>query len=139
MAVACGSSASHRFPKRMRLDFPLMEYQVKKKCPNKNCIFYEHPETKTKNHMQPSSSSGGDRTAQLGIAGWAARQRTRHSLARRIWLCVSGQWSPWRWARSAAISLAKGSNLVVGVGRSSDVGRDNIVRHGRVGGACRAP
>ena len=51
MATAFGSSASHRFPKRLRPGLPLipcgkcrdetkivMEYRVKKEGPNKDCI-----------------------------------------------------------------------------------------------------
>ena len=52
MATASGSSVSHRVPKRLRPDLPLiacgkceekivMEYQVRKECPNKGSIFYK--------------------------------------------------------------------------------------------------
>ena len=52
MATASGSWASHRVPKRLRPDLPLiacdkceekivMEYQVRKECPNKGRIFYK--------------------------------------------------------------------------------------------------
>ena len=54
MATASGSLASHGFLKRLRLGLPLiacgkccdetkivMEYRVKKKGPNKGCIFYK--------------------------------------------------------------------------------------------------
>ena len=51
MATASGSSASHRVPKRLTPDLLLiacgkceekivMEYRVRKKCPNKGRIFY---------------------------------------------------------------------------------------------------
>ena len=53
MATASGSSASHRVPKRLRPDLPLiacgkceekivMEYWVRKECPNKG--FYKCPD-----------------------------------------------------------------------------------------------
>ena len=52
MATASGSSASHRVPKRLRSDLPLiacgkceekivMEYRVRKECSNKGRIFYK--------------------------------------------------------------------------------------------------
>ena len=52
MATAFGSSASHRVSNRLRPDLPLiacgkceekivMEYQVRKECPNKGRIFYK--------------------------------------------------------------------------------------------------
>ena len=55
MATASGSSASHRVPKRLRPDLPLIaydkceektviEYRVRKKCPNKGHIFYKYPD-----------------------------------------------------------------------------------------------
>ena len=55
MTTASGSSASHRVPKRLRPDLPLiacgkceekimMEYQVRKECPNKDRIFYKCPD-----------------------------------------------------------------------------------------------
>ena len=55
MATASGSSASHRVPKRLRPDLPLiacskcedkivMEYWVRKECPNKGHIFYKCPD-----------------------------------------------------------------------------------------------
>ena len=54
MATASGSSASHRVPKRLRPDLPLtacgkceekiVEYQVRKECPNKGRIFYKCPD-----------------------------------------------------------------------------------------------
>ena len=55
MAAAFGSSASHRVQKRMRPYLPLiacgecernivMEYRVKKECPNKGRIFYKCPD-----------------------------------------------------------------------------------------------
>ena len=55
MATASGSSASHRVPKRLRPDLPLiacskcekkivMEYRVRKECPNKDHIFYKCPD-----------------------------------------------------------------------------------------------
>ena len=56
MATASGSSASHRVPKRLRPDLPLIacgkccdetkivEYRVKKECPNKGRIFYKCPD-----------------------------------------------------------------------------------------------
>ena len=54
MATTSGSSASHRVPKRLRPDLPLiacgkcekivMEYRVRKECPNKGRIFYKCPD-----------------------------------------------------------------------------------------------
>jgi uncharacterized CHY-type Zn-finger protein len=55
MAIAFRSSASHRIPKRLRPDLPLiacgeceqkivMEYRVRKECPNKGRIFYKCPD-----------------------------------------------------------------------------------------------
>ena len=55
MTTASGSSASHWVPKRLRPDLPLivcgkceekimMEYRVRKECPNKGCIFYKCPD-----------------------------------------------------------------------------------------------
>ena len=55
MSTASGSLASHRVPKRLRPDLPLiacskcedkivMEYQVRKECPNKGHIFYKCPD-----------------------------------------------------------------------------------------------
>ena len=55
MTTASGSSASHRVQKRLRPDLPLiaygkceekivMEYRVRKECPNKGCIFYKCPD-----------------------------------------------------------------------------------------------
>ena len=55
MATAFGSLASHRVPKRLRPDLPLiacgkceekivMEYRVRKECPNKGRIFYKCPD-----------------------------------------------------------------------------------------------
>jgi hypothetical protein len=52
MTTVSGSLASHRVQKRMRSDLPLiacgeyqqnimMEYRVKKECPNKGRIFYK--------------------------------------------------------------------------------------------------
>jgi hypothetical protein len=52
MTIASGSSASHRVPKWLRPDLPLiacseyeqkimMEYRVRKECPNKGHIFYK--------------------------------------------------------------------------------------------------
>jgi hypothetical protein len=52
MATASGSSASHRVTKRLRLDLSLiacgkceekivMEYRVRKECPNKDRNFYK--------------------------------------------------------------------------------------------------
>ena len=51
MSTASGSSASHRVPKRLRPDLPLiacgkceekilMEYRIRKEYPNKGRIFY---------------------------------------------------------------------------------------------------
>ena len=55
MATASGSSASHWVTKRLRLDLPLiacdkceekivMEYRVRKECPNNGRIFYKCPD-----------------------------------------------------------------------------------------------
>ena len=55
MATASRSSASHRVPKRLRPDLPLiacgkceekivMEYRVRKECPNNSRIFYKCPD-----------------------------------------------------------------------------------------------
>ena len=55
MTTASGSSASHRVPKRLRPDLPLiacgkceekivMEYRVRKECPNKGRILYKCPD-----------------------------------------------------------------------------------------------
>jgi hypothetical protein len=55
MATASGSMASHRVPKRLRPGLLLiacgkceekivMEYQVRKVCPNKGRIFYKCPD-----------------------------------------------------------------------------------------------
>ena len=55
MATASGSSASHWVPKRLRPDLSLiaggkceekivMEYPVRKECPNKGRIFYKCPD-----------------------------------------------------------------------------------------------
>ena len=55
MATPFGSSASHRVPKRLRLDLSLiacgkceekivMEYRVRKESPNKGRIFYKCPD-----------------------------------------------------------------------------------------------
>ena len=57
MATASGSSASHGFPKRLRLGLPLIacgkccdetkiviEYRVKKEGPNKGRILYKCPD-----------------------------------------------------------------------------------------------
>ena len=52
MSTASGSLASHRVPKRLRPNLPLiacgkceekivMEYRVRKECPNKGRIFYK--------------------------------------------------------------------------------------------------
>ena len=52
MTTASGSLASHRVPKRLRPNLPLiacgkceekivMEYRVRKECPNKGRIFYK--------------------------------------------------------------------------------------------------
>jgi DNA-directed RNA polymerase subunit M/transcription elongation factor TFIIS len=54
MATTSGSSASHQVPKRLRPNLPLiacgkceekivMEYRVRKECPNKGHIFYKCP------------------------------------------------------------------------------------------------
>ena len=55
MSIDSGSSASHRVPKRLSPDLPLiacgkceekivMEYRVRKECPNKGRIFYKCPD-----------------------------------------------------------------------------------------------
>ena len=55
MATAFGSLASHRVLKRLRPDLPLitcgkceekivMEYRMRKECPNKGHIFYKCPD-----------------------------------------------------------------------------------------------
>ena len=55
MATASESSSSHRVPKWLRPDLPLiacgkceekivMEYRVRKECPNKGRIFYKCPD-----------------------------------------------------------------------------------------------